>query len=90
MEFNYFETLSKMFIIPTRQNQFIQENIFKNAADRQIAVAMNTISAFTGSYAKKPFWYQQFDLRQIGILRNGRPFVHFYVADNYRLCVTTI
>ena len=28
VEFNYFETLAKIFIISARQNQFIQENIF--------------------------------------------------------------
>ena len=50
MEFNYLETLANTFIIPARQNQFIQENIFSNAPIRRIAIAMNTNSAFTGSY----------------------------------------
>ena len=45
VEFNYLETLVKTFIIPARQNQFIQENIFNNAPDRRIATAMNTDSA---------------------------------------------
>ena len=49
VECNYLETLAKIFIIPARQNQFIQENIFKNAPVRRIAIAMNTKSAFTGS-----------------------------------------
>ena len=49
VEFNYFETLGKTFIIPARQNQFIQENIFNNAPVRRIAIARNTNSAFTGS-----------------------------------------
>ena len=49
VEFNYLETLAKTFIIPARQNQFIQENIFNNAPVRWIAIAMNTNSAFTGS-----------------------------------------
>ena len=31
VEYNYWETLAKTFIIPARQNQFIQENIFNNA-----------------------------------------------------------
>ena len=34
VEFNYLETLAKTFIIPARQNQFIQENIFNNAPVR--------------------------------------------------------
>ena len=63
VEFNYLETLAKTFIIPARQNQFNQENIFNNAPVRRIATAMNTNSAFTGSYTENSFWYQQFDLR---------------------------
>ena len=47
VEFNYSETLAKTCIIPARQNQLIQENIFNSAPVRQIAVAMKTNSAFT-------------------------------------------
>ena len=59
-EFNYLETLAKTFFIPARQNQFIQENIFNNAAVRRIAMAMITNSKLTGSYTENLFWYQQF------------------------------
>ena len=90
VEFNYLETLAKTFIIPPRQNQFIQENIFNNAPVRRIAIAMNTNSAFTGSYTKNPFWYQQFELRQIRILSGCQPIVDFDAADNCRLYVTTM
>ena len=90
VEFNYLETLAKTFIIPARQDQFIQENIFKNAPVRRIAIAMNTNSAFTGPYTKNPFWNQQFELRQIRILRGGQLIVDFDAADNCRLYVTTM
>ena len=90
VEFNYLETLAKTFIIPDRQNQFIQVIIFNNAPVRRIAFAMNTNSAFTGSYTDNPFWYQQFDLRQSRILRGGQPIVDFDAADNCRLYVTTM
>ena len=90
VEFNFLETLAKTFTIPARQNQFIQENIFNNALVRRIAIAMKTNSAFTGSYSENPFCYQQFDLRQIGILRGGQPIVDFHAADNCRLYVTTM
>ena len=90
VEFNYLETLAKTFIIPARQNQFIQENIFNNAPVCRIAIAMNTNSAFTGSYTENPFWYQQLELRQYRILRGGQPIVDFDAADNCRLYVTTI
>ena len=50
---------------------------------------MNANSAFVGSFTENPFWYQQFDLRQIRILREGQPIVDFDTADNCRLYVTT-
>ena len=89
VEFNYLETLAKTFFIPARQNQFIQENIFKNAPIRRIAIAMNTNSAFTGSYTENPFWYQV-ELRQFRILREGQPIVDFDAADTCRFYVTTM
>ena len=51
---------------------------------------MNTNSAFTGSFTENPFWYQQFDVRQIRILRGGQPIVDFDSSDNCRLYVTTM
>ena len=89
-EYIYLETLAKTFIIPARQNQFIQENIFKNAPSRRVAITMNTNSAFTVFFTKSPFWYRQFDFRQIRILRGGQTIVDFDTADNCRLYVTTM
>ena len=82
VELNYLEDLAKTFIITAKQNHFIQENIFNNAPVRRIAIAMNKNSAFTGFYTENPFWYQQFELRQIRILRGGQPVVDFDAADN--------
>ena len=83
------ETLAKTFIIPARQNKFFQENIFNNAPIRRIAIAMNTNSGFTGSFTENPFWYQQFHLQQIRILRGEQPIVDFDTADICHLYVTT-
>ena len=82
VEYNYLETLAKTIIKLARQNHFIQENNFNNAPIRRVAIAMNTNSAFTGSFTENPFWYQQFDLRQIRKLRGGQPIVDFDTADN--------
>ena len=90
IEYKYLKTLAKTFIIPATQNQFIQENIFNNATIRRVAIAMNTNSAFTGSFTENPYWYQQFDLKQIRILRGGQPIVDFNTADKCRLYVTTM
>ena len=73
VELNYLETLAKTFIIPARQKQFIQENIFNNAPVRRIAFAMNSNSTFTGFFTKNPSLYQQFVLRKIKTLRGGQP-----------------
>ena len=51
---------------------------------------MNTNTAFTGSHTENPFWYQQFELRQIRILSGCQPFVDFDAADNCRLYVFTM
>ena len=90
VEYNYMETLAKTFITPARQNQFIQENVFINAPIRRLAIAMNSNSAFIGSFAENPFWYQQFNLKDIRILRGGQPTVHHDTTDNCRLYVTTM
>ena len=55
VEYNYMEILAKTYIIPARQNQFIQKNIFNNAPLRRIAIALNSNSAFTASLAENPF-----------------------------------
>ena len=86
----FLETLAETFIITARQNQFIQDNIFHNAPVRRIAIAMNTNSAFTGSFTENPLLYQQVDLRQIRILRGGQPMVDFDTSDSCRLYVTTM
>ena len=90
VEYNYFETLAKTFIIPARKNQFIQINIFNNAPIRRAAIALNTNSAFTGFCSENQFWYQQFYLRQIRKLRGGQPLVDFDTADNCRPYLTTM
>ena len=90
VEYNYMETLAKTYIIPARQNQFIQENIFNNAPIRRLAIAVNSNSAFTSSFAENPFWYQQFNPRDIRILRGGQSIVHHDTTNNCRLYVTTM
>ena len=90
VEYNYLEALAKTFIIPARQNQFIQENLFNNAPICRIAIAMNTNSAFTDSFTENPYWYQQFGLRHIRILRRGQSVIDYDTSDNCRFYVTTM
>ena len=81
---------SKNFIIRSRQNQFILENIFNNAPIRRVAVAMNTISAVAGSFHENPFSYQQFHLREIRIIRGGRAIVSLDTTSPCQPYVTTV
>ena len=53
VQYKYLETLAKTFIIPARQNLFLQENILNNASIRRVAIAMNTNSAFSGFFLLK-------------------------------------
>ena len=78
------ETLAKTYIVPARQNQMIQEKVFNNTPIRRGAIAMNSNSAFTGFFAENVFCYQQFNLRDIRILRGRQPIVHNDTSDNCR------
>ena len=90
VDYNYLETLAKTFVIPARQNHFIQENFFNNAPIRRVPIPMSANSPFTGSFSENPFWYQQFDLRQTRILRRVQSIVDFGISDNCRLYETTM
>ena len=74
-QYSYMETVARTFIVPSRQNQFIQENIFNNAPIGRVAVAVNANSTVAGSFNKNPFSYQQFHLRERRIIRGGREIV---------------
>ena len=81
--------LQKLSIfVPGKTNSF-KKNI-NNAPFRRIAIPMNTNTAITGSYIENQSWYQQFDLRQIWILRGFQPIVGRDAADNCHLYVTTM
>ena len=86
VEYNYVQLLAKISIMSARQNQLI----FNNAPIRRIAIAMTSNSAFTGSFAENPFWYQQLNVRDIRLLRGGQPIMQHGTTDRCRLYVTTM
>ena len=67
--FYYNEELSKTFIIPSGQNQSIQENIFSSKPIRMIDIAMNLNNEFSGTYNTNPLHFRKFGLRQLKIVR---------------------
>ena len=83
------EALANTYIIRARQKHFIQVNIFNNAPISRKALAMNS-NSFNGSFAGKPFWYEQPNLRDFRILRGGHPILHHDTADNCRLSITKV
>ena len=88
--YKFKETIARTFIIPSGQNQFIQENVFNNASIRRIAIAMNTNSAFTGQFQENPLHYQKFGLRELRIVRGGRAIVSVDTTNDCRAYVTTM
>ena len=88
-QYNYMEAIARTFIIPSRQKQFIHQNIFNNAPLRGVAVAMNTKSAVAGSFHENPFSYQQFYLRELRIIQGGRAIVSLDTTSPCHPSVTT-
>ena len=83
------ETNARTFIIPSRQNQFIQEKLFNNSPIRRVSVAMNTNSAVTGFFHKNLFSYQQFHLRELRIIWGERAIVSLDITSLFLPYVTT-
>ena len=84
------EAIGRTFIISSRRNQFIQENVFKNASIRGIAVATNTISAIAGSFREHLFNYPQLDLRELRLFWGGSAIVSLETTSPCCPYVTTM
>ena len=88
--YNFMETIARTFIILSGQIQFIQENVFNNAPIRRIAIAMNTISAFTGLFKKILSIIRLLVSRELRIVRGGRAIVPVDTTNDCRVYVTTM
>ena len=82
--------MQKLLSFLPNKTKFFKKNFRCNDPVRQIATAIIINSAFTGSYSENPFWYQQFDLRQLRLLRRCQPSVDFDAADNFCRYLTTM
>ena len=73
--YTYMETIARTFIIPSHQNQFIQEIVFNNAPIRKTFVAHTINLAVANSFHENHFNDQQFNLRELKIIWDGRAFI---------------
>ena len=72
------------------QNQFTRKKEFNNAHIRRIAIAKKINSPVNGFFTGKMFWYHQFNLRQLKLLRGWKPIVDYDTSDNCRLYLTAM
>ena len=77
MECNFLDTLTKTFIMTARQSQFLRKKT-NNAPARRNAIAMNTNSAFIGSYTGIPSWCLLFNLRPLRIFIWVQPILDLF------------
>lgn len=60
-----------MASIASGQNRFIWDNIYLSQCPCEIILGLVSTEAQTGNYQKKPFNFQMFDTRQIGMFVNN-------------------
>jgi hypothetical protein len=60
--------------IPVGQTNYVNSNLFQGAVPRRIIVAMVATTAYNGISNANPFNFQHFNLREIGLYRNGIPY----------------
>ena len=87
-ECKYLETLSMMFIFHARSSQLNRKNKFIKSPVRQIAIAKNAYSAFTGSFPEAHSVISNSRFSWERILRS-QLFLDFDTADNCHLNITT-
>jgi hypothetical protein len=60
--------------IPAGQTNFVQSNLFQGSLPRRIIVAMVSTTAYNGSAENNPFNFEHFNIREIGLYKNGLPY----------------
>ena len=71
----YMETIARTFIIPSHQNQFIQEIVFNNDPIRKTVIAHTINLAVANFFHENHFNDQHFSLRELKIIWGGRAFI---------------
>ena len=57
---------------------------------RRLVIAMNTNTAFSGSFNENPFHYRKFGLRETRVILGNQPVVYMSTVQNSQAYVTTM
>jgi hypothetical protein len=60
--------------IPAGQTNYVNSNLFQGSVPRRIIVSMVSTTAYNGTADSNPFNFQHFNLREIGLYKNGIPY----------------
>ena len=71
--YNYIEVLPRNFLAKTGVQSWRQEDVFAKEPVRRIVLAMSSNTAYLGTNRTNPFHYQNFQLNEIIVYRNGLP-----------------
>ena len=90
--FRYTEVLPRTFLTTTRIRCWSHEDIFSKEPVRRMIIAMATNQAYLGINRNNPFHYQNFNLSQNVVYRNGQPIVGTPVSTtlNHRIYFNTL
>ena len=69
----YTEVLPRTFLATTGIRSWSDEDISSKEPVRSMTIAMATIQAYFGTNRTNPLYYQNFNLSQIVVYRNGQP-----------------
>jgi hypothetical protein len=71
--------------VPAGQTNFVQSNLFQGSIPRRIIIAMVSTTSYNGTATQNPFNFQHFNVREIGLYKNGvpypRPPIKLNIAD---------
>ena len=90
--YRYTEVLPRTFLATTGIRSWSHEDIFSKEPVRRMIIAMETNQAYLGTNRTNPFHYQNFNLSQIVVYRNGQHIVVTPVSTtfNHRIYFYTL
>ena len=90
--YRYTEVLPRTFLATTGIRSWSHEDIFSKEPVRRMIIAMASNQAYLETNRTNPFHYQNFNLSQVVVYRNGQPIVGTPVSTtfNHRIYFNTV